>query len=202
MVDNSGSTKDSDPQGIVRIKTVQNFINTYGSKTNFTYSFGYFAKDVSFYDVGQNNFVSSTTNYFGTAAQELQALDIFSRTPVRSDTHYVESFGAIKQEISDDFAKATNSPQYAVIFMSDGKPTDLSGARVGAQITNLVDQITAIAPGAITVSSVYFGPANNTDAIQNLQTAATAGKGVFLDSNTTTAFKIDDLITVPQKICN
>src|SRR5271167_3498882 len=41
MVDNSGSTSTTDPNHDYRAQTISTFLSQFGSKTNFSYSFGY-----------------------------------------------------------------------------------------------------------------------------------------------------------------
>lgn len=206
MVDDSGSTKTTDPNDTNRVATVQNFINTYGSKTNLTYSYSYFGDNASTYSISGNNFGSSAANVFGDAADAQSALNKFEALPVggAGSTNYDNAFSRIKNIISAD-DPSQNDQSYVVVFMSDGQPTDLgSGATNQINgITQLAHDLMALAvSGRITLSTVYFGPATDTQAQNNLQTMAALGSGQFVNTNTTTSFSIDNLITVPGTACN
>ena len=200
MVDNSGSTATTDPSHNYRVKTIQDFLTSYGSHANLTYSFGYFSGTTSpEYDMTQSQFKSSTSNIFGDSTALTSALNTFKALNPGGNTPYDAAFTALRTEVQVDEATGIKR-DYVVVFMSDGQPTDISG-NVASGIISLVDQLrTAVqnnGTSLLTVSSVYFGAESDHVSIGNLQTMATEGSGQFVDTNVTTSISINDIITVP-----
>lgn len=202
MVDNSGSTEETDPNQDYRVETMNRFLAQYGLRTNLTYGFGYFADSAYVYDTNEARFRTSSANApFGNARQTENALSIYHRSiPPEGGTGYGAAFDAIRGAIAKDQASGV-AQDYVVIFMSDGQPTDLYGD-IPAQIRSQVDSLkrTAQAGGrSLTVSSVYFGPRSDSTSIRNLKTMATQGAGQFVDTNSlgSGGLVIDDLITIP-----
>jgi hypothetical protein len=126
MVDNSGSTSTTDPSQFIRVQTLRNFLGTYGGHSNLAYGFGYFDDDAYVYDVGQSRFeMSSAAAPFGSASSVTAALDTYHATiPPYGNTGYAAAFAAIQALITRDEA-AGFADDYAVVFMSDGQPTDI-----------------------------------------------------------------------------
>lgn len=208
MIDDSGSTLTTDPNMENRVDVIQAFLNKYASKTNLTYSYNYFGTNAATYNIVTDKFGNTTTsaNVFGTAADATDALNVFKALPGDAgNTYYSAAFTRIESIIQGDLA-VHNDQNYVVIFMSDGQPTDPGlGSSATAQI-NLITQVSAdvmglAASGRITVSTVYFGP-TNAQAQNNLFTMATLGKGQFIDTNLTTQYSVDNLISVPITACN
>jgi hypothetical protein len=200
MVDNSGSTKQTDPQQVNRVATVQSFLNTYGSQTNLTYAYDYFGASAMSYNMAPGGtFVASPATPFGNSANLASALSLFETLSTTNNTKYTLAFNMLQSQITSD-QQATPGEGYVVIFMSDGEPTDLgSGASEASGITSLVNSLLSATGGVakVTVSSVFFGPSTDTQSVTNLQTMATVGGGNFVNTNVTTAVQIVDLINVP-----
>jgi hypothetical protein len=213
MVDNSGSTATTDPNCKYRCSTLESFISSYGSNTDLSYSFSYFASDVTEWDMSSLAFLSSGTNSlhpFGNAAGLTKAVTYFSKhISPGGDTGYGEAFSSLQTIISNDEA-AGNTENYVVLFMSDGQPTDLTCSSGNGQqndcvatgaITTLVKDLlqTASANGQsqATVSAVFFGSASDTDSVTNLSTMASVGGGQFVNTNVNSNIVINDIITVP-----
>jgi hypothetical protein len=204
MVDNSGSTSSTDPHDSQRVATVQTFLNTYGSKTNLTYSYSYFAQKAMTYDADSNSFDANPVRVFLNATQTGAALTMFKSLNTSDDTYYDVAFSQITSIINSD-NPATNNESYVVIFMSDGQPTDLGGSANNqlSGVTTLAKNIIGLAPtGHITLSTVYFGPNNDSQSENNLKTMAGVGGGQFIDTNITTQYSIDNLVTVPITACS
>lgn len=196
MVDNSGSTADTDPSEYYRITAVQNFLSAYGSNANFTYGFGYFAGDSAYlYDASTGTFSSNASSPFGSASFLSAALTAYENVPDDGDTPYQAAFQTVQSAISKD----STTSNYVLIFMSDGGPTDLNSP-IDTSIVSIVDNLKTITENKghlITVSSVYFGPDDDSDAKDHLEVMASEGGGQFFDTNTTTELEVDDIITVP-----
>lgn len=217
MVDNSGSTATTDPGQHYRDITVQDFLQQYQAKTNFTYFFGWFSGiDANIWDdPAQTWDVNTAQAPFGGPTALSDALSAYQQIPPGGSTPYNAAFASISGAIQTDEA-AGNHWDYVVVFMSDGMPTDLgylSGsssdiAALDAELVGIVNNLKATAAqngtSKLTLSTVYFGPEGNADpgAIEHLQDMATAGNGQFVDTNLTTNLQIADLITVPGTVCH
>ncbi|MBS1959452.1 MAG: VWA domain-containing protein [Bdellovibrionales bacterium] len=211
MVDNSGSTFPSgndpgtDPNFHYRAQTIKDFLTQYGTKTNFTYSFGYFSgTSAKVYDMNSNSFKAAgsitANNFFGNSTQLNTALTNYQNITPSGNTPYGAAFNATKTEVIADEGAHGATYQYIMIFMSDGKPTDAnSNIQSWSQISNLVPDLLAAAgsSNSLAVGTVYFGPANDSTAISNLSQMATQGGGQFVNTNTTTNFTINDVISIP-----
>ena len=209
MVDNSDSTVTTDPNKYYRDTVISNFLTQYGSQKNLEYSFGYFAPTAYAWDAstGVDAFVLS--NYssrqgplqpFGVATDLSSALMGFIPLPTAGGTAYQAAFNSINQTIVPDL-KANNPWNYAVVFMSDGMPTDLgkSTQQVGAitaLVQNLLNEVQASGT-QITVSSVYFGPESSPQPITNLTAMASVGGGQFVDTNVNPDLEISDIVNIP-----
>jgi hypothetical protein len=204
MVDNSGSTSASDPDQNYRVQTLRTFLRDYGSHSNLRYGFGYFSSDAYLYDVNQSRFVRGNASVsFGTSSNLVAALDTYhSSVPPTGTTGYGAAFSAIESAIArDESGGATED--YAVVFMSDGRPTDLNGS-ITTALNSLIDRLKATAQSngksKITISTVYFGGTSDTTAIRNLSSMATRGGGQFVDTNRLESggLSINDVITIPD----
>ncbi len=203
MVDNSGSTESSDPSQYFRVQTLRNFLASYSNHVNLRYSFGYFDDDGYLYDMNLGRFTKGSASVpFGTAAGESGALDYYHSTiPPLGGTGYVAAFDALSSAITRDEASGTVA-DYAVVFMSDGQPTDIDG-NVPTAISNLVTSLknatAANGHSHLAVSTVYFGRASDTTSISNLRSMATVGGGQFVDTNhlSSGGLSIDDVVTIP-----
>jgi hypothetical protein len=205
MVDNSGSTRNTDPNHKYRVETMQNFIHDYGSKPNFSYSFGIFAQTALLYNDPNQNFIQNAPTPFGNYSDLTNALIIFiSHYPAQGSTAYLAAFSAMKAAITKDVSLG-NHWNYVIIFMSDGQPTDISGAGTDS-IKTAVKGLQAAAQtngGLLTISSVYFGPKAASAAIERLKVLAQEGKGQFIDTNKLggSGLVLDDVISIPGSTC-
>ena len=199
MVDNSGSTATTDPNHIYRVKTVQDFIASYGSHTNLTYSFGYFG-GTSAKEYNSSSFVSSPANPYGDSSFLSHALTLYESLSPNGNTPYSAAFASLEALVDQD-EKAGTRMNYVVVFMSDGMPTDIVGAQIPAiktMVDNLRTLVQSDGSSLLTVSSVYFGPDSDSTSVNNLTAMATEGGGQFVDTNSlTSALQINDVITVP-----
>lgn len=203
MVDNSGSTDGTDPNQNYRVQTLRNFLATYGSHANLSYGFGYFDDAAYLYDAGSGTFRAHDAPVpFGSAIEIGSALDVYHGSiPPSGSTAYGEAFSALSAAVTRD-ESAGNSQDYAVVFMSDGQPTDIDsdvGARLSALVTNLRTKASANGTSHLTVSTVYFGSGSDSTSIRNLRTMAAEGGGQFVDTNHLDqgGLAIDDLVTIP-----
>lgn len=198
MIDNSGSTNTTDPSKAIRVATLRKFIADYGSNTYLSYNFGYFSgTTANQYNMVANTFsVNTAANPVGDAAGLTSALNAYDALTSSGNTPYKAAFDSMAATVAADEA-AGNKQDYAVVFMSDGQPTDISGTtNLNALVTSL--KSTAGGNGSLlTVSTVYFGDSTDTVSIGNLQSMATAGSGRFINTNTNGTVVINDLLVVP-----
>lgn len=203
MVDNSISTKNTDPNKYFRLQTVQTFLNTYQAKQNFTYAFGLFSlSSGTFFDSTTQSFIINSTHAFGNATHLSQALQKFSIMNAASSTPYAAALTALENVILEDINQ-TQEWEYVIVFMSDGQPTDIA-APVS---TNLIAKTKALRESIqnqgrpVTLSTVYFGAATDTNSINNLMVMAQEGGGQFVNTNLSSDLVIDDLITILGQPC-
>jgi hypothetical protein len=215
MEDNSGSANNgrgaTDPAGTWRIQTIQSFLSTYGSQTNLSYSFGYFSTNAYLWDMGLDRFGKTSVDMpFGTASGLGDSVDYFGNhlTTVAGaggSTNYKQAFAALETAILADEA-AGNKEDYAIVFLSDGQPSDL-GDNATKQLNGIASlvsdlQATAASNGVskATISAVYFGPQDAT-AIANLQSMAKLGGGQFDNAPESGSLVLENVITVPTSEC-
>jgi len=203
MVDNSGSTAGTDPSQYYRVQTLRSFLTTYGSHPNLQYSFGYFADNAYLYDMNLGHFArGSVANPLGNATEVSSALDTYhANIPPSGGTGYTAAFGALSSAITRDEGLGS-ADDYAVVFMSDGQPTDIAGdviSGIHSLVTNLNTVAIANGHSHVAVSAVYFGSANDATSIANLRAMATQGGGQFVDTNHLDAgrLSIEDVVTIP-----
>lgn len=202
MVDNSGSTLTTDPNKVYRLKSLQKFQMDYGSNTNLSYTFSYFAGTSSNnYDVPNNKFVTSIpASPVGNSSQLASALSKYDGVNPNGNTPYKAAFTALGNLVNAD----AGGQDYAVAFLSDGQPTDVSGE---ANLRKLVSDLKAVAAGkgrALTVNTIYFGDPNDKGSFSNLDAMAKEGNGQFVDTNLIGAggsLVINDVINVPGANC-
>ena len=205
MVDDSGSTTATDPNDSNRVAVIQAFLNKYSAKSNLTYSYSYFGSGVFTYDFSTAKFVAQSTNAYGGASGMASALQTFESLGIDGATDYRKAFAQLTTLIEND-QPAANDESYVVIFMSDGQPKDLNTPDATASeqlagIASISDELISAAPaGRITLSTVYFGPPDS-EAENNLEAMAAIGDGQFINTNVTTQYSIDNLISVPENAC-
>ncbi len=202
MLDNSGSTNQTDPSQAIRVQTIQKFNADYGGKSNLTYYLGYFmGTTASMFNMLDARFENGlASNAIGNSAQLTTALTAYDAVPPNGNTPYKAAFNSIEGTIKADIATGAKQ-DYVVVFMSDGQPTDIASP-VTTNLNSLVNSLKSVASGAsagLSLSTVYFGPATDTTSISNLQGMATLGGGQFVDTNKLAAggLVINDIINIP-----
>ncbi|GEM_PF-1661099 len=206
MVDNSGSTLMTDPNRNYRVQTLQKFISDYGMNTYLSYNFAYFqATTASAYDMMTGKFITDTApNPVGSSAQLSTALLAYENVTINSNalTPYKAAFKSLGDTVIAD-ETAGNKQDYAVVFMSDGQPTDISGIdNLKGLVTSL--RATATKNGSVlTMNSVYFGDEQDTASIANLKAMSTEGAGQFVDTNLLGkgGLVINNIVNVPGANC-
>ncbi len=211
MLDVSGSTfgnDGTDPARTFRSGTIQSFIDRFASKPNLSYGLGLFSdSDKGFiYDSPSDTFKANVSNPFGGAAMLSSGLALFKRQTydLQGRTDYRAAFSAMERAIITDENAFPNIYDYVVVFMSDGKPNP---AETDAGLVDIVQDLAQAVKNRgsdVTVSSVYFGPRTDTEAIDNVKLVAREGKGQFVDTNTLGGadLSIADIVTIPTQSCS
>jgi len=217
MVDNSGSALTTDPNMYYRDQTIRTFLDSYGGKTNFTYSFGYFANsDAKLSDMTSKSYLTLKKaanpnvpyNVFSDATSMSSTLTNYEKIVSSGNTPYDKAFAGLNLMIDNDPVDPNYPVSYAVVFISDGMPNP---ALSDIELQSLMDQIKMKAANRgqeISLNTVYFGPAASTstaaaDAILRLKAMASYGVGQFIDTNNNVggSLAIDNVVTVPGMVC-
>jgi len=208
VIDTSGSNQSSvncaiganctDPGKKMRAGSIQAFFDDYGPKSNFAWAFN------TFQDTTSTALINSglpSAPMFSDAAVMQNAINGFKTIKDANATPYLAALNlAVKAISSDPDLKSSKNPQYIVVFMSDGQPTQGTTTQILSKVKDIVD----LSPGRVSFNSVYYGPANDT-ASGLLQKMANTGSGNFLNTNTNPTglnFKISDLVSVPATVCH
>ncbi len=191
IVDTSTSNATSDPTRVVRGDSIERVFNTYKAKANFGWSISTFTGTSANVILQMGN-----ASAMGNALATFRAL-----ADGPSGTPYEPGLNAARDNILADAPNRAPQTKYAVIFISDGKPSPQVTQNF---LTSKVQEIVGTAPGAVSFNTVYYGP-QSTSASERLRLMAQAGGGNFLDTNsnpTGSLFLISDLIVVPGVICD
>lgn len=196
IIDMSGSNEGTenctlgsgctDPSKKMRFGSVDAFFDDYASRSNFKWNFNIF----------QGTTAMNLVNGFGDAAAMQSGINTFLAKKDEGNTPYLAALNLAEQTIAaDPDLLSAKKPQYLIVFMSDGQPTDATGE----MLENEVDRIVNLSPGRITFNTVYYGTGAATEA-GLLETLAQKGNGHFLNTNTNPTgldFAIKDVINVP-----
>ncbi len=192
LVDTSGSNvgkNGTDPNQVVRVGSMQRFLNSYKDRTNFKWSFTDFAdKD-------------ATTHMASSGWSEMQeAIDWLAEGHDSGGTPYVAALDEAHAIIAGDTDRLANT-KYVVVFLSDGMPDPkVEDDVLESEIQNMLSAV----PGQVSLNTVYYGPTNK-GASNRLRMMAAVGNGNFLDTNangTGNVFNISDLVQVPGETCD
>jgi len=189
---------NSDPAKTFRGGAINDFFSNYQHKTNFDWSF------VTFQGSSAHAYIGSDSNpQFSTNASDMRnAINAFYGASDSGQTPYAAGLSMATRAIQNDpDLNSANQPNYYVIFLSDGFPTDYTdmyGNFKTAQMQSDVGALRAAAPGRVTLSTIYYAASGQQIpvAVSDLKAMASAGGGQFASVNTSnTTFKIDDVIS-------
>lgn len=191
-------TPASDPAKRFRGGAINDFFTAYQHKTNFRWSFSTFQGSSALAYIGTN----STPRFSVNSSDMGTAIQSFYNSTDDGETPYAASIalatGAVAQ---DPDLNSADQPNYFIILLSDGFPTDytdMNGNFKTAQMQSDVSALLAKAPGRVTLSTIYYSATSQSIpvAVSDLQQIATAGGGMFANVNTASnTFKIDDVIS-------
>ena len=185
-------TPATDPNKTFRGTAIQKFFDKYQSKGNFSWSFLTFQGNSAYTLIGN----SASTAISSDQAAMQGAIDTFRATTDEQGTPYKKALQLAKNVIAaDPGLNGSRSPQYAVVFVSDGFPTDYGNDYMAADINALL----GVASDRITLSTIYYGQVQDPAAIELLTKMAERGKGRFANAENVNDLQIDDVI--PEQIC-
>ncbi len=192
VVDMSGSNagaNGTDPQKAFRFGKIKQFIldNQSNSRISWQFiGFGYINEAYAFITR------DSVTPIFTSSSSEiLGAANTFMTIADQGATPYKAAINATAATIKEDLKTPQTDTKYVVLFLSDGMPSDYC-PMVGpcnvpdrAALNLDIQKLVTLAQGKLTFNTLYYGPAD-TQAAETLKQAATAGGGVFIDTNQST----------------
>ncbi len=190
-------TMPTDPTKSFRAGVIQNFLNTYSVKTNFHWGF------ITFKD----NYATALINNMGNTQSPWLAADPVHMQSAINQLYGITDYYATPYQAALEMAKtairndadlnSTAQPQYRIVMLTDGYPTDynaLNGSLDLNAIQNDINELKNIAPGRVSLSSIYYG-VNNPSAINLLSWMSNLGEGQFANvNNSDPTFKIDNVI--------
>jgi hypothetical protein len=204
------STPPTDPTKSFRAGAISTFLSSYRHKSNFQWGFITFSGSSAraLISPGGVSVNSSVSGYAVSPASMDSALSAFESSPDQGQTPYHAALSMAAQAIHNDPDNQSSSkPNYFVILLTDGYPTDyydqngkFETSALDQDITNLV---ASGGTGTVSLSSVYYGQGNDPSAINLLQSIASNGGGQFANVNTSSsAFKIDDVLPGAGSTCH
>lgn len=196
IIDMSGSNEGTvgcslgsgctDPAKKMRYGSVDAFFDDYATRTNFNWNFNIF----------QGTTAMNLVNGFGDANAMQNGINAFLNKTDEGNTPYLAALNLAEQTIAaDPDLNSAKKPQYLIVFMSDGQPTDATAETLENEVERIVD----LSPGRVTFNTVYYGTGAATEA-GLLESLAQKGNGHFLNTNTNPTgldFAIKDVINVP-----
>jgi uncharacterized protein YegL len=207
-------TLPTDPNKSFRNTAISNFLARFRHKENFSWAFNIFGNNESRALV---NFAGDQTRpAISYDPSKLDAALTTFRTAVNDygNTPYEKAIQLAGRAIENDSELNSGSgltrPNYMVVMLTDGFPTDyfnvqmtpgstssdaefyarFQTAKMNADLEALLNK----APGRVTLSTVYYGQDNDPYATWLLKEMAKSGNGQFASVSDTSNFKIDDVI--------
>lgn len=203
----SCTIRATDPNKSFRGGVISDFLQRYRHKTNFNWGFITFADKTAwaltnYEDNPQLPMISVSPFVMRSALDDFYLMNDSGKTPYRA------AFSLAAKAIRDDQDLwAASKPNYYVILLTDGRPTDYldSLGRISlSQMNSDIKSLLAIAPGRVNLSTIFYSPVNDPTAIDLLRTIANMGGGQFAFANlkeTNSGFKIDDIIPGSNQGC-
>lgn len=217
IVDQSGSNVNgpyehpgaaTDPAKNFRSGIVRSFLDEHASKTNL--SWGMITFNGTTAKALVNSGSTSAPLFTNNINAVSSAISTFEATADVGTTPYKAALKMAEAAILADRTKSAELPLYLIAFITDGYPTDYcpnSPTEVecpGRIQDNKIDEdvraLTAAAPDHVQIGTVYYGAADSS-ASARLRRMASLGAGQFVDLNIETSISLNDVIQVPQTIC-
>lgn len=217
VVDQSGSNINgpygfpgmaTDPDKSFRYGVMSEFFQEHGAKQHVSWGFVTFNASsaqglIHSGNPQQPHFTNNPTSMIGAFADFATATDV-------GVTPYKAALDMVRGMIERDMQTALPGTQYLVAFITDGHPTDYCPGGPnevecpGRILDDLLDAdvrtLVNVANERIQFSTVYYG-LPNTDAAQRLARMASMGGGQFVDTNTSSEIRLNDVLEVTRPIC-
>lgn len=213
IVDQSGSNVNgpfekpgagTDPKKLLRFGILNSFIAQHGFKSHLNWNL------ITFSDTNARSLVTDLANSFtNRLAFIIAALDLFMKKEDKGNTPYRSALTLAKKLIDQD-KKDSDELTTLIAFITDGYPTDYCsggssevfcpGRVLEGQIDADVKALLGASAGKVQFSTVYYGP-KDSEATQRLARMAQVGGGQFVDLNESSKIDLNDVIQVPEKVC-
>jgi hypothetical protein len=195
--DYASCTPPTDPKKAFRGGAIQNFLNTYGAKTNFEWGFITFSGTQAHALINSNGndqvpYLSSNPTDLQNAINQFYAIQDYDATPYQAAIHMVETAVSTDRDLN-----TINDPQYFMIMLTDGFPTDyvVNGQFSFAALEVDILALLGIGTKQVSLSTIYYGTVNDPNAESLLQNMASQGHGQYASVNdVNSGIKIDDVI--------
>lgn len=202
LVDGSGSnfgangSLPSDPDKQWRIDTVGRFVDAHIDNSNIQYNFTLFKGTTAKSHVNPNGEPGFTSDRNAVA----EGFRSFMNVADGGNTPYKAALRAARNMIAADLQDhASDGATYAVVFVSDGHPTDYKQAH---DVIPDASAIKNLAPERITLNSVYYSAQKiNASAPQYLKSIANIGDGAFIVASTKKRLQLDNVIRISGVSC-
>ena len=186
----------TDPTKAFRHNAIQNFLTRFKTKTNFSWGFETFSSDAAVPYIYSGSVATPTVSADPNVLQN--ALNSFMAVTDQGNTPYSKALNLAAQTIANDKASSSVVSDYYVVMLTDGHPTDYysdTGTFNSSLYNTDMAKLLGTSSGHVNLSTVYYGNNTSDTAAQNLLSAmASQGGGQFVDVNTVSTFKIDDVI--------
>jgi hypothetical protein len=201
----------SDPNKLFRSGAIGNFLAKYRMKSNFQWGMATFAGTSGRAFINSNG--DTQMPVFALPSALDQALQAFMSYKDDGATPYGAALALAGRAVQwDKDLTAASKPNYVVILLTDGFPTDYYDAQNVLQPSRAiadVNKLLGFAPaGRVTLSTLYYNPNPNPNApeaqkaISLLNAMASNGGGQFRSVNPGDGtFQIDDLIPGSSTPC-
>lgn len=194
----------TDPQKRFRFGALSDFLARYRHKTNFQWGLITFSGNDADALI---NWGSRTKPAFAPAIMMENALHSFYFQDDGGMTPYGAALKLARNAIQNDPDRLSNeNPQYIVILISDGFPTDYFDYRDRFDQKALeadIDSLLSVAPQQILLSTIFYGQVIIPQAVDLLQSIAYRGGGHFATvQNLNSGFRIDDVIPGQTTPCH
>lgn len=192
VVDMSGSNTTTDAGKTRRANAISNFLAQHRNNSFIRWGFIRFQNSTAESYIpeqgGTNRIFTADPTLMDIALSNFMSDQDVGATPYKAALNM--STSAIRAEIT---ASEEIVPNFNVIMLSDGAPTDYGTPPSHANIMQDVENLVSLSPGNIHLSTVYYGPPN--PAASNLKRdMADRGRGRFQDTNVDPDLDLSSLI--------
>lgn len=194
----------TDPAKNFRYGALHDFLARYRHKTNFDWGFITFSGDRARALIHSG---SESQPIFGPPALLESALNSFYFERDQGMTPYSPALSLARKAVLNDAKRpSAETPQYFIILLTDGFPTDYLdhyNQFNQAALNNDIQSLLATAPDQVRLSAIFYGQVMIPQAVSLLQGIAYKGGGHFSTvQNPQAGFRIEDVITAPSASCS